>query len=98
MFNLTVPAFVFGTIISGILSAAFHLWRGGNWKLLILFVAFGWFGFWIAHFLGGVLGWYFLRIGPVNLGVAMAGNGIGLLFASWLTHGEGAKTTFTKQG
>ncbi len=84
MFNLTIPSLIFGTIISGILSAAFHLWKGGNWKLLVLYFSFGWFGFWFAHFLGSVLAWNFLKVGPVYLGVALIGNVIGLLFASWL--------------
>jgi len=91
MFNLTIPALVFGTIISGILSGGFHIWRGGDWKLLILYLAFGWFGFWIAHFLGQVIGWDFLNVGPVYLGVALVGNALGLLFASWLSKGESAK-------
>ena len=87
-FGLTLPAFLFGSLLALLLGAAVHFWQGGNWKYLLLYISISWFGFWIGHFLAKALNWTFFQLGPVNLLIALFGDLLGLAFALWLVRSE----------
>lgn len=74
---MTLPAILFGFLVSTFLGAAFHLWKNGGLGRLFLYLVLAWLGFWAGHLLGVILGWTFLSIGPLRFGAALAG---GLLF------------------
>ncbi len=59
-----------GFILATLYGAAFHLYKGGSIWRLLLYIAFAWIGFWGGHFLADLLGWTFLRVGTLNIGMA----------------------------
>jgi hypothetical protein len=82
---MTLPALIFGLLISTLIGSAFHLWRGGGLGRLILYILLSWFGFWAGHLLGDQVGWTFWSIGPLRLGMACLGSLICLGFGYWLS-------------
>jgi hypothetical protein len=85
MFNITLPAFVFGLLLGGLYGAVFHLWKGGGLFRLLLYLVLGCFGFWIGHFAGQIISWSFLSIGPINFGIATLGSIVFLVGGYWLS-------------
>lgn len=81
---MTIPAILIGFVFGSIYGTVFHLWLGGNITRLIIYILLGWAGFWVGHFLGEYLGWHFLAVGPLNLGLATLGSGVFLLVGHWL--------------
>lgn len=82
---MTFPSILLGILIAGILGCAFHFWRGGGFKWLVLYNVLAVVGFWIGHFVGELTNWHFLPLGPLNLGASLIG-GLVLLFAGyWLS-------------
>jgi hypothetical protein len=71
---MTLPAFLFGGLMASLYGASFHLWRGGNFGKLILYLAFSWLGFWIGHVVAAKLGWTIASVGPLRLGMATVGS------------------------
>jgi hypothetical protein len=67
---MTIQTLLLGFLIATLYGAGFHLYRGGKIWRLGLYLIFAWVGFWGGHLLGNVLGWTFLRIGTLNLGMA----------------------------
>lgn len=86
--GLTIPAFLFGSLLSLFLGALVHFWQGGNWKFLLLFITASWLGFWVGHFVATALGWRFLKIGPVNLGFGLIADLLLLGAVIWFVKGE----------
>jgi hypothetical protein len=82
---MTLPAFIVGVVISTLYGAAFHLWRGGGFWRLILYIILAWVGFWIGHFFGNWLGITFLHLGPLQLGTASLGAALTLVVGYWLS-------------
>jgi hypothetical protein len=70
---MTVPAMLFGILISTFIGAVFHLWKGGGLGRLLLYVLLAWAGFWAGHILGQSLNWTFFSVGPLRLGMALVG-------------------------
>ncbi len=85
---MTLPALFFGLLLSSLYGAAFHLWKGGSLKKLLLFTIFAWVGFWAGHLLGSKLGWTFLAVGPLNAGMATLGSVLVLFVGNWLSKVE----------
>jgi hypothetical protein len=83
--NLTLPALIIGILISTLYGAAFHLWRGGGLRRLILYLILSWVGFWTGQFLGNLLDWHFASFGPLNLGMATIFSILFLLLGHWLS-------------
>jgi hypothetical protein len=81
---MTLPSFLIGIVISSLYGAVFHLWRGGNLGRLLLYLVLAWFGFWLGHILGNLLGWDFLSLGPLRLGAATLGTAITIGLGYWL--------------
>jgi hypothetical protein len=81
---MTFPAILFGIFLSTAYGAAFHFWKGGSLNKLLLYVILAWLGFWIGHIVGGLIGWNFAAVGPINAGLATVGSAIFLLVGEWL--------------
>jgi len=82
---MTIPALLFGLVLSTAYGTAFHFWRAGSLKRLFLYIILAWAGFWAGHFLGALIGWHFASIGPINGGLATVGSILFLLVGDWLS-------------
>jgi hypothetical protein len=85
MFNLTLPSFVLGIIISSLYGAAFHLWKNGGFWKLILYIIFSWVGFWVGHALSFLSPVNFFVVGPLNLGIATLSSWVFIILGHWLS-------------
>ncbi|HEY5270805.1 MAG TPA: hypothetical protein VII97_10740 [Anaerolineales bacterium] len=85
---MTLPAIVFGIVLSTVYGTAFHFWKGGSLNRLFLYVILAWLGFWSGHIVGGALGWSFAAAGPINAGMATLGSAIFLFVGEWLSRVE----------
>jgi hypothetical protein len=85
---MTLPAIFFGIVLSTAYGTAFHFWKGGSMKRLLLYIILAWFGFWIGHLAGGMLGWSFAAVGPINTGLATLGSAVFLFVGEWLSRVE----------
>jgi hypothetical protein len=81
---MTLPAIFFGVVLSSAYGTAFHFWKGGTLNKLFYYVILAWLGFWIGHFVGGLIGWSFAAIGPLNTGMATLGSLTVLVAGDWL--------------
>jgi hypothetical protein len=81
---MTLPAIFFGVVLSTAYGTAFHFWKGGSLNKLFYYVILAWLGFWIGHFVGGLIGWSFAAIGPLNTGMATLGSLAVLVAGDWL--------------
>jgi hypothetical protein len=82
---MTLPAFLLGIVLATLYGAAFHLWRGGSIGRLLFYLALSWAGFWIGQLLAGLLGWDFLSVGPLHLGMATFLSAVFLFAGYWLS-------------
>jgi hypothetical protein len=82
---MTLPAFFFGFLLSTLYGAVFHLWRGGNAGRLLLYLLLGWTGFWIGQMAARRLGWTFLSIGALHVGMATIISFLFLGLGYWLS-------------
>lgn len=82
---MTPQAILFGALISTLIGALFHLWRGGGLNRLLLYMVLSWLGFWGGHFLAAQLGWTFAAVGPLNLGMGIIVAVLVLAVGYWLS-------------
>jgi len=82
---MTIPAILIGVLISTLYGALFHLWRGGSVGRLIFYLCLAWAGFWVGQFLAIQLGWMFLSVGSLHLGLATILSGVFLFAGYWLS-------------
>ena len=82
---MTIPSVLYGILFSTMYGAAFHLWKGGKFSRLLFYILISWAGFWIGQIVGSLLGWTFLSIGPLHLGMATLGSVIFLFVGHWLS-------------
>ena len=82
---MTLPTVLFGILISTLYGAAFHLWRGGNSRRLLYYLALGWLGFWIGHFAAVQFGLTFASVGALHLGMATLLSAVCLALGHWLS-------------
>ncbi len=82
---MTLPAFLFGLLISSLYGAAFHLWKGGGPGRLLLYLLLSWAGFWLGHFIAGWVGLTLASVGPVRVGAGTIGSLIFLFVGHWLS-------------
>ncbi len=85
---MTLPALLFGLLLSSAYGTAFHFWKGGSLKRLLLYVLLAWLGFWAGHLLGALLGWSFAAVGPINAGMATLVSAVFLFVGEWLSRVE----------
>lgn len=82
---VTLPALFLGFIISTLIGALFHLWRGGGPGRLILYLMLGWLGFWFGQFLAVRFNISFASVGNLHLGMALIFGAIFLFVGHWLS-------------
>jgi hypothetical protein len=82
---MTIPSVLYGILFSTMYGAIFHLWKGGKFSRLLLYILLSWAGFWIGHILASLLGWTFLSIGPLHLGLATLFSALFLFVGHWLS-------------
>jgi hypothetical protein len=82
---MTLPALLFGFLLSSAYGATFHLWRGGNAGPLLLDLFLAWTGFTAGQVVGDWLGLTFARLGPLHLGLATIGSLLFLFIGHWLS-------------
>ncbi len=81
---MPLPTFLLALIISTLLGALFHLWRGGGPSRIFFYLILAWLGFFGGHFLAVWRGWIFFSIGALNVGTASFGAFIFLFVGDWL--------------
>jgi hypothetical protein len=81
---MTLPAIFFGIVLPATYGTAFHFWKGGSLKKLFLYVILALLGFWIGHFVGGLIGWSFAAVGQINAGMGTLGSALFLFVGEWL--------------
>jgi uncharacterized membrane protein YeaQ/YmgE (transglycosylase-associated protein family) len=82
---MTLPAFIFGVILSSFYGAAFHFWRGGGLGRLVLYLFLGWAGFWTGHMVAAYFKWSFDSLGALHFGSATVGAVAFLAVGYWLS-------------
>jgi hypothetical protein len=82
---MTLPALLLGILVSTLMGAAFHLWKGGGIGRLVLYLLLAWVGFWIGHILASVIGWTFGSVGPLHLGMGVLVGAAILGLGYWLS-------------
>jgi hypothetical protein len=82
---MTVPAILFGLLLSTLYGAAFHFWRGGSLGKLLLYILLSWFGFWTGHGISSATKMSFGDVGPLHFGMATLGSIIFLAAGAWLS-------------
>jgi hypothetical protein len=81
---MTLPAIVFGIVLSTLFGTAFHAWRGGGLRKLAILILLSWGGFWAGQIVGAALNLTFGRVGTLLLGTASAGSLVVLVIGNWL--------------
>lgn len=82
---MTLPSILLGFAISTMIGAFFHLWRGGAFKFLVLYIILSWVGFWAGHLIAASLNWHLGSLGPLRLLFAIIGNVLVLFLGYWLS-------------
>ena len=82
---MTLPALIFGVILSTFYGAAFHFWKDGGLGRLVLYLLLGWVGFWVGHFLAAYSKWSFDSLGALHFGTATVGALAFLAVGHWLS-------------
>jgi len=94
---MTLPAILFGVVLSTAYGTAFHFWKGGSLKRLALYILLAWIGFWIGQFVADKLGWNFAAVGPINTGLATLGSAVFLFVGEWLSRVEITRKEATRK-
>jgi hypothetical protein len=85
---MTLQSWLLAFALATIYGAAFHLWRGGNARRLLLYLLAGWLGFALGQGLGELLSLTILKVGQIHLLPATLGSAIALGAASILARAE----------
>ena len=85
MLNLTLPVFLFGSLIAFLLGAIVHLIAGGKLLRLIFCILFSWIGFWAGNYLATRFNFEILKYGLVNYGPAIVFALIFSVFGYWIS-------------
>jgi hypothetical protein len=81
---MSLPAIIFGVVLSSAYGTAFHFWKGGSLAKLILYVILAWLGFWLGNYVGTLLKWTIAPFGQLNIGMATLGSAVFLFVGEWL--------------
>ena len=82
---IPIPTLVFGSVIAAVYGTLFHLWQKQGPGRLVLYIILALLGFWIGHLAAEWTGFYIMRIGVLNLGLATVGSVVLLFFGGWLS-------------
>ena len=81
---MTLPGLLLGLVVSTLYGVAFHLWRGGGLRRLLLFIILAWSGFWLGQIAGAAFNLTFFQVGTLLLGMATLGSIVLLFAGNWL--------------
>jgi hypothetical protein len=81
---MTIPAILFGLLVALLIGALFHLWRGGNLVRLLAYLGLSVGGFAAGQWTGSSRGWGLFSVGPLDLGMGIAGCLVFLGIGYWL--------------
>lgn len=90
---MTIPGLILGTVVGALIGVLLHLIVGGNLGRLLLYLIFGFAGFWVGHIAGEILGWTFFSVGPVHMGMALLGAVGVCVIGYWLSLVQTVKKT-----
>ncbi|MGD2026781.1 MAG: hypothetical protein PVI99_03115 [Anaerolineales bacterium] len=82
---MTIPAFLLGSVIAAFIGALFHFIRGGALGRLVLFLVVSEISFWFGHFVADIIGFTFLSLGAIRLGMAALVTLVALIATEWLS-------------
>jgi hypothetical protein len=82
---MTLPALLVGFLVSTLIAAAFHVWRGGSAGRFLLYLISSWVGFWVGHFVAARLDLTIGSFGALRLGPAIVCCLAFLLVGHWLS-------------
>ena len=82
---MSIPAFLFGSLIALTIGSFTHLVTGGNLKNLFVMMLFSLIGFWIGNIVGGRLNMTILRLGDINLVASVVGAIIFAIIGRWFS-------------
>jgi uncharacterized membrane protein YeaQ/YmgE (transglycosylase-associated protein family) len=82
---MSMPTIVLGLILSTLVGALFHLWRGGNAGRLLFYLVLAWVGFWTGQFIGNYFGFTFDSLGQLHIVSATLGSICFLAVGYWLS-------------
>ncbi len=82
---MSTATLLLGIIISVLLGAIFHLWRGGKAGRLLLYLILSIIGFWIGNWIANQLKWDFDKLGQLHLAFGVIGSLLVLFLGYWLS-------------
>ncbi|MEW6567557.1 MAG: hypothetical protein AB1449_05205 [Chloroflexota bacterium] len=85
---MTTQSLLFGWLIATACGLLYHFIRGGRLRRMLLYLVSAWVAFFVGHWIGGLLKWTALRLGPLNLLPALLGTLLGLIAADVLAGSE----------
>lgn len=83
--NLTLPTFIFGSMVAWLIGAMVHLIAGGKLVRLVFSMAFAWIGFWAGNSLAVRFELDILHFGQVIYGLSVPFAIVFSLFGYWLS-------------
>ena len=81
---MNLPGFLLGFVLAVLYGAAFHFWRGGGFRRLLLFVLLSILGFTAGQIVGAAMNLTIGQVGMLLVGPATVGSLAFLLFGNWL--------------
>ncbi len=82
--NISIPHFIFGSLIAGLIGAVIHLVLGGKLLRIFFAIIFSWIGFWTGHSIANRIGMVIFRLGVINIGVGVIISILFGLFGHWV--------------
>lgn len=82
---MTLPAILFGLVVSFLAGALFHTLRGGGGWRLLLHLGLGAAGFALGQAVGIWFGFILLKFGVLDIGMGVIGSLILLGVGDWLS-------------
>ena len=83
--SLVSPGLALSVLLATAFGAAFHLWRGGGYSMLVRYLLAAWGGFALGQLAGWLGGWEWAMVGQVHLLEGTLGSGLVLVIVHWLT-------------
>ena len=82
---MTLPAFIFGSLIAMTLGSFTHLVVGGNLKNLIFMIFFAVIGFWVGNSIVSRFEFHIFDLGPINLPFSVITSIVFALLGRWFS-------------
>ena len=83
---MTLPAFLYGCLIAVLMGSLFHLWKGGGFWHIVMFLLFSIAGFWLGHLAAVYFDVDLWNVGPIRFAPALLLSVVFLFIARWLFH------------